>query len=107
MSLGRGWGAAPQVSLAFDPTAEAGALPCATLRMQAAPGAAPLSIPADYELTFQTGAAPMVVFSRDNPAGGPKRVAVEGKVPSPTLTHARTRPWRVGRRDGASLVVGG
>lgn len=68
------------VSLTFDPTADAGALPAASLRMHAAPGAPPLTIPADYELTFQPGAAPMMVFSSDTPPGGTKRVAVEGRV---------------------------
>jgi hypothetical protein len=52
-----------------------------------APGAPPLTIPADYELTFQPGAAPMMVFSSDTPPGGTKRVAVEGRVPAHLPTH--------------------
>mmetsp|Transcript_40929 Transcript_40929/g.76635 ORF Transcript_40929/g.76635 Transcript_40929/m.76635 type:complete len:286 (+) Transcript_40929:253-1110(+) len=63
------------VCLAFDPTAKDGALPHASLHLNQAQES---GIPADYELTFQPGVAPMHIFSRDVYASG--RMAVEGKV---------------------------
>lgn len=52
-----------------------GALPHASLHLNQAQES---GIPADYELTFQPGVAPMHIFSRDVYASG--RMAVEGKV---------------------------
>uniref|UniRef100_A0A7S0RWQ1 Transcription initiation factor IIF subunit beta n=1 Tax=Pyramimonas obovata TaxID=1411642 RepID=A0A7S0RWQ1_9CHLO len=61
--------------LTFDPTAQAGTLPHATMHLNPAENS---SIPTDYDLTFQADVPAMHVFSRDDYAAG--KMAVEGKV---------------------------
>mmetsp|Transcript_9534 Transcript_9534/g.12944 ORF Transcript_9534/g.12944 Transcript_9534/m.12944 type:complete len:281 (-) Transcript_9534:264-1106(-) len=63
------------VILAFDPTAETGTLPDATLHLSLPESS---NIPKEYNMTFQPDSAAMAVFSKDVYAGD--AMAAEGKV---------------------------